>query len=125
VELSVSVPSDLPRVQANAVLLTWALENLVKNALDALAGRGGWIALQARMEGRWVDLRVEDSGSGVPLDIRDRIFDAGVSTKSGGWGVGLALARRIVEGLHGGRIELLDGPRGGATFRVRLPVAGA
>jgi signal transduction histidine kinase len=125
VELSVSVPSDLPRVQANAVLLTWALENLVKNSLDALAGRGGWIALQARREGRWVDLRVEDSGSGVRPDIRDRIFDAGVSTKSGGWGVGLALARRIVEGLHGGRIELLDGPRGGATFQVRLPVAGA
>jgi signal transduction histidine kinase len=123
VELAVNVPSDLPSVQANAVLLTWALENLVKNSLDALAGRGGWIALQARREGRWVDLRVEDSGSGVAPEIRDRIFDAGVTTKSGGWGVGLALARRIVEGLHGGRIELLDGPEGGTTFQVRLPVA--
>jgi signal transduction histidine kinase len=54
--------------------------------------------------------------------IRDRIFEAGVTTKSGGWGVGLALTRRIVQGLHGGRIELLDGPEGGATFQVRLPI---
>jgi len=123
VEFTVDVPSELPRVEANAVLLTWAFENLVKNSLDALAGRGGWIALQARREGRWVNLRVEDSGSGVAPEIRDRIFAAGVTTKSGGWGVGLALARRIVEGLHGGRIELLDGPEGGATFQVRLPVA--
>jgi len=123
VAFAVNVPSDLPKVQANAVLLTWALENLVKNSLDALAGRGGSIQLRARREGQWIDLRVEDSGSGVDPSIRDRIFEAGVTTKSGGWGVGLALTRRIVQGLHGGRIQLLDGPEGGATFQVRLPIA--
>jgi signal transduction histidine kinase len=58
----------------------------------------------------------------VDPEIRDRIFEPGVTTKSGGWGVGLALSRRIVEGVHRGRIELLDGS-GGATFQVRLPVA--
>ncbi|HZD06227.1 MAG TPA: ATP-binding protein, partial [Longimicrobiales bacterium] len=123
VELEVDVPRDLPRVQAHEVLLTWALENLVKNALDALAGRGGVISLRARWEGRWVSVRIRDSGPGVDPELRDRIFEPGVSSKSGGWGVGLALARRIVEGLHGGHIELLDGREGGATFQVRLPVA--
>jgi signal transduction histidine kinase len=57
----------------------------------------------------------------VQPEIRDRIFDAGVTTKSGGWGVGLALSRRIVEGVHGGRIVLLDGRGTGATFQIRLP----
>ncbi len=127
VELHVDVPDDLPPVKGNDVLLTWALENVVKNALDALAGRGGRITIRARelSERRWVELRIQDDGPGVHTDVRDRLFEPGVTTKSGGWGVGLALARRIVEGLHRGRIELLDTPGGGATFLFRLPVAEA
>jgi signal transduction histidine kinase len=122
VRLSVNVPKDLPTVRGNAVLLAWALENVVKNALDALAGRGGEIEIDAR-EGDpgWVVLRIKDSGPGVEPTVRDRIFEAGVTTKSGGWGVGLALSRRIVEGVHKGRIALLDGRGGGATFQIRLP----
>ena len=122
VDLAVDVPEDLPTVRGNQVLLAWALENVVKNALDALAGRGGEILIEAR-EGDpgWVVLRIKDSGPGVEPEVRDRIFDAGVTTKSGGWGVGLALSRRIVEGVHGGRIALLDGRGGGATFQIRLP----
>jgi signal transduction histidine kinase len=124
VQLAVDVPGDLPRVQGNEVLLAWALENVVKNALDALAGRGGQILIEARAgEPGWVTLRIRDSGPGVEPEIRDRIFDAGVTTKSGGWGVGLALSRRIVEGVHGGRIVLLDGRGGGATFQIRLPAS--
>ncbi len=125
VELVVDVPDTLPHVKANEVLLVWALENVVKNALDALAGRGGRISIYARAIGgrhREVSLRIRDTGPGVDPEIRDRIFEPGVTTKSGGWGVGLALSRRIVEGVHQGRIELLDGT-GGATFQVRLPVA--
>ena len=125
VELVVDVPDTLPHVKANEVLLVWALENVVKNALDALAGRGGRISIYAREVGgrhREVSLRIRDTGPGVDPEIRDRIFEPGVTTKSAGWGVGLALSRRIVEGVHRGRIELLDGT-GGATFQVRLPVA--
>jgi signal transduction histidine kinase len=125
VDLTVDVPQDLPAVKGNDVLLAWALENVVKNALDALAGRGGRIDIQARAGERgWVVLRIRDSGPGVPLEVRDRIFDPGVTTKSGGWGVGLALSRRIVEGVHGGRIVLLDGRADGTTFQIRLPAAG-
>ena len=125
VALRVEFPPDLPAVKGNEVLLTWALENIVKNALDALAGRGGRITIRARelIEPRMVELAIEDDGPGVQMDVRDRIFEPGVTTKSGGWGVGLALSRRIVEGVHRGRIELLDTPGGGATFLIRLPPA--
>ncbi len=125
VDLLVDVPPGLPRVMGNEVLLVWALENVVKNALDALAGRGGKITIYAReVGGRWVSLRIRDTGPGVDPAVRDSIFEPGVSSKPGGWGVGLALSRRIVEGVHKGRIELLEGTEG-TTFQIRLPIADA
>jgi signal transduction histidine kinase len=124
VHLTLDVPADLPPVQGNEVLLAWALENVVKNALDALAGRGGRISIDARpADPGWIVLRIRDDGPGVDPEIRDRIFEPGVTSKSGGWGVGLALSRRIVEGVHKGRIVLLDEWGGGATFQVRLPAS--
>ena len=124
VALHVDVPDDLPDVQGHEVLLAWALENVVKNALDAMAGTGGSIIITARRtEGRWVILRIRDTGPGVSPEIRDRVFDPGVTTKSGGWGVGLTLTRRIVEGVHRGQIELLDRGERGVTFQARLPRA--
>ena len=123
VELIVDIPQGLPRVMGNEVLLIWALENVVKNALDALAGRGGKITIYARdIGGDWVSLRIRDTGPGVDPEIRDKIFEPGVSSKAGGWGVGLALSRRIVEGVHKGRIELLESTEG-TTFQIRLPAA--
>ena len=125
VELVVDIPPGLPRVQGNEVLLIWALENVVKNALDALAGRGGKITIYAReIGGKWISLRIRDTGPGVDPEIRDKLFEPGVTTKSRGWGVGLALSRRIVEGVHKGRIELLEGFEG-TTFQIRLPAADA
>lgn len=124
VALHVDVPDDLPHVQGHEVLLAWALENVVKNALDAMAGTGGSITISARApDPRWVVLRIRDTGPGVPFEIRDRLFDPGVTTKSGGWGVGLALTRRIVEVVHRGRIELVDHGDRGVTFQARLPRA--
>ncbi len=124
VALHVDVPDDLPDIQGHEVLLTWALENVVKNALDAMAGTGGSITISARApDSRWVILRIRDTGPGVPFEIRDRLFDPGVTTKSGGWGVGLTLTRRIIEVVHRGRIELLDRGERGVTFQARLPQA--
>ncbi|MBT8335445.1 MAG: HAMP domain-containing histidine kinase [Gemmatimonadetes bacterium] len=124
IELNVDVPADIAPILGNAVLLAWALENVVKNALDALAGRGGEIDIRA-FEGERdrVVLQIRDTGPGVEPEVRDKLFEPGVTTKSGGWGVGLALSRRIVEGVHRGRIELLDERPWGATFEVRLPRA--
>ena len=124
VALHVDVPDDLPDVQGHDVLLAWALENVVKNALDAMAGTGGSITISARApDSRWVILRIRDTGPGVPFEIRDRLFDPGVTTKSSGWGVGLTLTRRIVQGVHRGRIELLDRGERGVTFQAKLPQA--
>jgi signal transduction histidine kinase len=120
VELRVEVSEALPPVLGNAVLLEWALENLVKNALD---GSGGTITVRAEpLSARTVAIRVEDDGPGVAASVRSRLFEAGVTTKKGGWGVGLSLARRIVEDVHHGRLELVPAGRG-AVFVATLPVA--
>jgi signal transduction histidine kinase len=123
VDLHVEVEEGLPPVRGNAVLLEWALENLVKNGLDALAGAGGVIRVAASRtsEGRvWVE--IADNGPGVAQSVRSTLFEPGVTTKKGGWGVGLSLARRIVEDVHGGRLFLTPSEEG-ATFVVDLPIA--
>lgn len=128
VRLEVILERPLHGVRGNETLLLWALENLVKNALDALGGQGGTIRIQARNLGRAaVEVSVSDSGPGVPPAVRRRLFRPGFTTRPGGWGVGLSLARRIVEGVHGGRLELVSpgGTGSETTFAVRLPaVAG-
>lgn len=121
VQLEVDVPEGLPPVQGNAVLLEWALENLVKNALDALAGSGGTIGIRAEVGApRRVEIHVEDDGPGVSPAVRTSLFDPGVTTKKGGWGVGLSLARRIVEDVHRGKLALAPTERG-ALFIATLP----
>jgi signal transduction histidine kinase len=110
----------------NDVLLTWALENVVKNALDALAGRGGTITLRVfHREPDCVTLYVEDTGPGIDPEIRDRLFDPGVSTKASGWGVGLSLSARIVRRIHSGSIEVIETGPEGTVFAIRIPIAEA
>lgn len=119
--IAIRTESDGPvTVQGDPVLLEWAVEALAKNAIDALAGRGGHltIATSARPEGG-ARIRVQDDGPGIDPENRRRIFEPGFTTKSSGWGIGLALARRIVSESHGGKLELVgDGP--GATFEIIL-----
>lgn len=126
------VEGAVPQVMASPVLLAWALENIVKNAVDALAGRGGRISIIAtcapaqgfRGRGRsQVHILIADNGPGIAPSVRDRIFEPGVTTKSSGWGVGLSLSRRIVEELHQGRITVENRPSGGTVFDVMLPAA--
>ena len=70
------------------------------------------------------ELRVVDDGPGIPAGLRRAIFDAGVTTKERGWGIGLALARRVVEDAHGGRLEL-EPPGDQTTFVIRIPLSDA
>ncbi len=108
-------------IAGDRVLLEWAIESLVKNAIDALAGRGGSIVVTVEpVDGGGVRVRVADNGPGVPRDLRRKIFSAGFSTKESGWGIGLALTRRIVEAGHGGRLQLLPSDNG-AVFDIVLP----
>jgi signal transduction histidine kinase len=121
VTIDVVPPDATVDVRGDAVLLEWALEVLVKNAIDALAGRGGVITLAAepRAEGG-ACLRVADDGPGIPRELRGRIFEPGFSTKTSGWGIGLSLARRIVEENHSGTLQLAAVDRG-AAFEIILP----
>ena len=119
VEIAASAGDEPLIVHGDAVLLEWALESLMKNAVDALAGRGGRIYIASSRVPEGVRIRVADDGPGVPRELRARVFEPGFSTKDHGWGVGLALSRRIVEENHGGRLLLVPSPRG-ATFDIIL-----
>lgn len=123
IDLCIRTEEGLPAIAGNPVLLEWAFENIVKNAIDVLAGRGGRIDVGAAPAdgGQTVRIRFRDDGPGVPAELRKHIFRPGTSQKEGGWGVGLSLARRIVEETHGGSIEL-GHPEKGAEFIVTLPV---
>jgi signal transduction histidine kinase len=124
VQLEVVCPPELPPIRGSAVLLSWALENIVKNALDALAGRGGRIELRAHAtEPGMVTLEVADNGPGIHPAIRDRLFDPGETTKASGWGVGLSLSQRIVERIHGGTLKVARTGPEGTVFELRIPRA--
>jgi signal transduction histidine kinase len=123
IELTVQVAPQVQPVAGNPVLLEWAFENVIKNAVDVLAGRGGKIAVSAEPaeDDRCIVIRFVDDGPGVPPELRKHVFEPGVSSKERGWGVGLTLTRRIVEETHGGSI-VLGKRRQGAEFVVTLPV---
>ncbi len=116
---------ELPLIRCSKELVGWVLENLIKNALDAMAGDEGKIHIQCKLNER--DRRVEvlfsDSGRGMAPGVRKRVFSPGFTTKSRGWGLGLSLTKRIVEDIHGGSIRVLDSQPGkGTTFLVTFPV---
>jgi signal transduction histidine kinase len=120
VAIEVSAPSAGPTIDGDPVLLEWALEALVRNSIDALSGRGGHINVAVAASDGTAYMTVADDGPGVAPEVRDKVFEPGVSTKQGGWGIGLALARRIIEDVHGGSLELRPSPLG-AVFRASIP----
>ncbi len=107
-----------------APLFAWVIENLCRNAIDALTGidsRRGVIEIRLREEGRRVVIEVEDNGRGIAKNQQRDIFRAGFTTKQRGWGLGLTLVQRIVEEYHHGRIYVKQSTPGvGTTFRIEL-----
>ena len=122
IELRVEAPGAGPTVLGDPVLLEWALESLVKNAIDALQGRPGAIILRIGAEDDMGAIRVIDDGPGVPKELRRTLFEPGTTTKRGGWGIGLALSRRVVEDAHGGML-MLEPTEKGTCFVIRVPLA--
>jgi len=101
-------------------LLKQAILNLMINALQAMPREGGEIILSARLEDRRLVIDIIDTGQGMSPEVRNKIFDAYYSTKSGGTGLGLAISRRIVEE-HGGKISVRSEPGKGSVFSLELP----
>ncbi len=125
VELDVSVPDGLT-VNLNSELFSWVIENLLKNAVDAMDRDGGRISIDVMRQSGEAIIDVSDTGKGIARSEFDNVFRPGYSSKKRGWGLGLSLARRIVEDYHGGRIRLLEsrvGEGSGTTFRIELPLA--
>lgn len=115
----------MPEVRCSADLIGWVFENLIKNSLDAISSGEGRIEITGRLNerNRNIEIQVSDTGKGIPPNLRNRIFSPGVTTKRRGWGLGLALVRRIVEEIHNGSITLADSEVGrGTTFILKFPV---
>lgn len=108
------------RAQINAALFEWVIENLLKNALDALQGHGS-IDVFIGENDRCVYVDVRDTGKGIPKSNWNKIFAPGFTTKTRGWGLGLSLSRRIVEEYHSGKIAVVKSEPGkGTTIRITL-----
>jgi len=115
----------VPRVRVHRELLEWVVENLLRNAIDAIDKKDGWIEVTVRWkrDERTVELIVRDNGRGMTLDERRRAFTPGYTTKRRGWGLGLTLARRVIAEYHGGRISIVESvPGRGTAVAVALPV---
>ncbi len=120
VKLEVDLDSNLPYIKCDGALLRDALINLVKNACEAV-DQDGSVAIQTRSRNDRVEIAVSDTGTGIDPEIRDRIFEPYVTTKSSGTGLGLAIVRKIVES-SGGAIELETGDSG-TTFTLKFEAA--
>ncbi len=116
---------ELPLVRCSRELMEWVFENLIKNSLDAIEGYKGKINIDVRMgrDKKEVEVYFSDDGKGMNPRVKKLIFSPGYTTKDRGWGLGLALVKRIIEDIHGGSIKVLDTQPGkGTTFYISLPV---
>lgn len=115
---------EVPPVNLNPELLEWALENVLSNAVSALERRPGLIevTVMRRAESETVEVLVRDNGRGMAPTDWERVFEPGFTTKPRGWGLGLALARRVIQDYHGGRIGVRDSAPGhGTTMAISFP----
>jgi signal transduction histidine kinase len=107
----------------NSSLVEWVIENICKNGVDAMEGKG---RLEVRVEriNKWIHIDISDTGKGMSKNQFNKIFKPGFSTKTRGWGLGLTLAQRIIKNYHQGKIVVLHSELGlGTTFRISLPVS--
>ena len=120
VSFDIKLPSTAILVHLNKELYNWAIENLVKNGIDAMKGKGQ-IGLELKMTTHQVIIEITDNGSGIPKKQFKAIFETGYTTKKRGWGLGLSLTKRIVEQYHNGKIKVLSSEIDkGTTIQIAL-----
>ena len=120
IEFKINVPKEEIEVNLNKQLYSWTIENLVKNAIDAMKGKGQ-IKIEIINLGNHVNINISDSGKGLSKQDFKKIFEPGFTSKKRGWGLGLSLAKRIIEDYHKGKIKVLQSVIGkGTTMQIAL-----
>lgn len=123
VQFSFEAPDKKIFLPLNAALHSWTIENLVKNALDAMKGKGE-LNVRLDIETGFVKIKISDTGKGIPKNQFTRIFEPGFTTKKRGWGLGLSLTKRIVEEYHKGKIKVIESEIGkGTTIQISYKIA--
>lgn len=122
IEITCELPREPIFLALNVPLFEWVIENLIKNAIDAISGPGSIHIELSEKDAKWVEIDVSDTGKGISAKALKTVFRPGYSTKKRGWGLGLSLAKRIIEDYHKGRIFVAQSlPNEGTTFRILLP----
>jgi signal transduction histidine kinase len=120
--VSTKVPNQV-EISASETLLNWVLENIIKNAVDAMEGKG-YLTIEMELTSDKVQIDISDTGKGMSKREFKQVFKPGFTTKKRGWGLGLSLVKRIVEEYHHGKVYVKSSEPGqGTTFRVELPVS--
>ncbi len=121
ITIRLEASAEKPNALLNANLFSWVIENLLRNALDAMEQEGN-IIIRLFEDGRWLHIEVSDDGRGMSVAIRKQVFKPGFTTKKRGWGLGLSLSRRIVENYHRGKLFVKSTEPGkGTTLAIQLP----
>lgn len=110
------------QVMLSVPLFDWVIENLIRNAIDAIEGQGGTLEVTLGEKGKWFFVDVSDTGKGISPSHLKTVFEPGYTSKKRGWGLGLSLSKRIIENYHQGKIFVKKSELGkGTTFRILLP----
>ncbi len=121
IRFSFSSEAEHLPVLLNRSLYNWTIENLVKNGIDAMKGKGA-ISVEIIPALPYVNVLVSDTGSGIAKNQWSHIFEPGVTTKKRGWGLGLSLVKRIVEEYHGGKVKVLSSGKEGTVMQISLRI---
>ena len=120
IEFQISTPYSPIYVNLNETLYSWTIENLVKNAMDAMRGKGK-LSIEIKQDSNWVFIYIKDNGKGISKGKHNLIFEPGYTSKKRGWGLGLSLAKRIIEEYHNGKIRVFQSEiNKGTTFQIAL-----
>jgi signal transduction histidine kinase len=120
IDFELKFPNNKIEIPVNKILFEWVIENLVKNAVDAMKGKGKIVISVADNE-KNILINISDNGAGIDRSISNNIFKPGVTSKKRGWGLGLSLSKRIIEDYHKGNIFVVDSKKGeGTTFAINL-----
>jgi signal transduction histidine kinase len=122
VEITTSLGSEPIITRINSPLFSWVIENIMKNAADAMDGNGK-LKISFNATPLSLHILIEDTGKGIPSSMHKTIFEPGYTTKDRGWGLGLSLAKRIIEGHHEGKIHVKSSKKDmGTVIELIIPI---